>query len=125
MEYDILLFILFSLIIINNNKRYVAGGSIKQLLTNFGPFSEKVVRGYTRQILLGLVYLHQNRVIHRDIKGANILVHTSGTVKLADFGCSKIFDEVVSNISNNKTIRGVCFYYYSNYSTNQLIEMII
>ena len=57
-------------------------------LKNFGTFSEAVIRRYTLHILRGLDYLHGHNIIHRDVKGSNLLVHT-GTVKLADFGCSK------------------------------------
>eukprot|EP00756_Hemistasia_phaeocysticola_P017617 Hpha_TRINITY_DN15549_c6_g3::TRINITY_DN15549_c6_g3_i1::g.107209::m.107209 len=67
---------------------YVPGGSISSLLQKLGPFGERVIRAYTRQLCLGLQYLHNNGIIHRDIKGGNCLVCTDGTVKLADFGCS-------------------------------------
>ena len=61
-----------------------------------GMFKESVVRVYTRQILLGLEYLHQNKIMHRDIKGANILVDNTGLVKLADFGASKQIEDLVT-----------------------------
>ena len=55
----------------------------------FGPFSPPVTKSYLHQLLLGLTYLHSHSIIHRDIKGGNILVDDRGTVKLADFGASK------------------------------------
>ncbi|XP_020253089.1 mitogen-activated protein kinase kinase kinase 3-like [Asparagus officinalis] len=68
---------------------YVSGGSIYKLLQEYGSFGEPVVRSYTRQILAGLTYLHGRNTVHRDIKGANILVDPNGEVKLADFGMAK------------------------------------
>lgn len=65
-------------------------GSVTTLLVNFGPFSDRRIAGYTKQILQGLVYLHGERVIHRDIKGGNILIDDRGVVKLCDFGASKV-----------------------------------
>eukprot|EP00736_Rhodelphis_marinus_P012247 Rmarinus@m.29141 len=71
---------------------YCPGGSIQQLYKQFGGLTENVVRKYTFQILCGLKYLHDHHVIHRDIKGANILVETSGLVRLTDFGASAHMD---------------------------------
>lgn len=70
---------------------YVSGGSIASMLKRFGPFTEALTKRYTKQILRGLLFLHENRVVHRDIKGANILINGAGIAKLADFGASKKF----------------------------------
>ncbi|XP_016387841.1 mitogen-activated protein kinase kinase kinase 19-like [Sinocyclocheilus rhinocerous] len=68
---------------------YVPGGSISNILSRFGPLPEKVFVLYTRQILEGVAYLHANRVIHRDLKGNNIMLMPNGVVKLIDFGCAR------------------------------------
>ncbi|GAA0147972.1 non-receptor serine/threonine protein kinase [Lithospermum erythrorhizon] len=68
---------------------YVSGGSIYKLLKEYGELGETAIRSYTRQILSGLAYLHDKNTVHRDIKGANILVDPNGRVKLADFGMAK------------------------------------
>lgn len=47
------------------------------------------MRNWVRQILLGLNYLHERDIIHRDIKGANMLVDNKGGIKITDFGISK------------------------------------
>ncbi|KAG4962433.1 hypothetical protein JHK84_039529 [Glycine max] len=70
---------------------YVYPGSISKFMREHcGAMTESVVCNFTRHILSGLAYLHSNKTIHRDIKGANLLVNESGTVKLADFGLAKI-----------------------------------
>ena len=68
---------------------FVDMGSIAHMLKTYGPFPDEVVARYTKQILEGLEYLHYHGVMHRDVKGANILVHSNGSVKLADFGSAK------------------------------------
>lgn len=67
----------------------MTNGSIHKLIQQYGPLSESCMRVYTRQILCGLSYLHGKNTVHRDIKGANILVDKGGVVKLADFGMAK------------------------------------
>lgn len=68
---------------------YVTGGSIASMLAQYGSFTESLIRRFSCHILTGISYLHSQGIIHRDIKGANILVTDTGIAKLADFGCSK------------------------------------
>ncbi|KAG5482481.1 hypothetical protein CUR178_05620 [Leishmania enriettii] len=68
---------------------YCEGGSVDtayDLLRR--PLSEPLIAYVCRQTLLGLRYLHERHVIHRDIKGSNLLLTKDGQVKLADFGVS-------------------------------------
>lgn len=65
---------------------YCENGSLHSISKNFGRFPENLVALYMSQVLHGLLYLHDQGVIHRDIKGANILTTKQGLVKLADFG---------------------------------------
>lgn len=53
-------------------------GNLSQHLAKFGQFQEPVIRNYTKQLLEGLQYLHENHILHRDIKSANILVNSKG-----------------------------------------------
>ena len=66
--------------------RFCENGSLHNICKRFGKFPENLVAVYISQVLEGLVYLHDQGVIHRDIKGANILTTKDGAVKLADFG---------------------------------------
>ena len=54
--------------------------------TRFGPCPEPLAAVYAAQMLDGLAYLHAQGVVHRDVKGANVLTTKDGVVKLADFG---------------------------------------
>eukprot|EP01041_Mallomonas_annulata_P007674 gene7674-15707_t len=85
---------------------YVPGGSLKTLIDKFGHLEDAVVKSYTRQILLGLEYLHRNGIAHRDIKGANCLVGNIGVVKLSDFGASKQWRPAAATSTTSGTTSG-------------------
>ncbi|KIO24855.1 hypothetical protein M407DRAFT_76460 [Tulasnella calospora MUT 4182] len=67
---------------------YVENGSLGQTLKAFGKFNEKLVATYVTKILEGLHYLHEQQVVHCDLKAANILSTKNGNIKLSDFGVS-------------------------------------
>lgn len=78
---------------------YVPGGSVATMLSNYGAFEESLIRNFVRQILHGLKYLHDRSIIHRDIKGANVLVDNKGGIKISDFGISK---KIETRLQNNR-----------------------
>lgn len=80
----------------------------------FGPLPERVLALYTRQILEGVAYLHLNRVIHRDLKGNNVMLMPTGVVKLIDFGCARRLSCLSNTASNSgdllKSIHGTPYW---------------
>ncbi|XP_020573986.1 mitogen-activated protein kinase kinase kinase ANP1-like [Phalaenopsis equestris] len=63
-----------------------AGGALSALA---GHLDELKIRSFTRQILLGLSYIHSKGIAHCDVKGSNVLLCSDDLVKLADFGCAR------------------------------------
>lgn len=55
-------------------------------------FTEPQVKCYIKQLLSGLEHCHKNGVLHRDIKGSNLLIDNDGILKIADFGLASFYD---------------------------------
>lgn len=87
---------------------WVPGGSLSNILDKFGILREDTIAGYSLQILSGLDYLHNNDVVHMDIKCANILVDDRGTIKLADFGAAKRLS--LNGMEVSKKLHGTPYY---------------
>ncbi|NXA13547.1 M3K19 kinase, partial [Sapayoa aenigma] len=86
---------------------FVPGGSISSVINRFGPLPEVVLCKYTRQILQGVAYLHDSCVVHRDIKGSNVMLVPNGTVKLIDFGCARRLAWMSLGGTRGETLRSV------------------
>ncbi|TVU47652.1 hypothetical protein EJB05_07258 [Eragrostis curvula] len=83
----------------------VTQGSLASLYQKYR-LRDTHVSAYTRQILHGLIYLHERNIVHRDIKCANILVHANGSVKLADFGLAK----EITKLNAVKSCKGTVYW---------------
>lgn len=57
-----------------------------------GGLGEATARKYFRNIVSGLIYLHSHNIVHMDIKPQNLLVSRTGTVKIADYSVSQVFE---------------------------------
>ncbi|EAN90149.1 putative protein kinase [Trypanosoma cruzi] len=73
---------------------YVAGGTLQDLIKNFGAFNENVIRLYTLQVLQGMEYLQSRGVVHGDLKTANVLMTEKGNLKISDFGTSRFVQTI-------------------------------
>ncbi|KAK1786248.1 hypothetical protein P4O66_017949, partial [Electrophorus voltai] len=77
---------------------FCSAGSVADLIKNTrgNSLKEEWIAYISREILRGLAHLHQQKVIHRDIKGQNVLLTENADVKLVDFGVSAQLDCTVS-----------------------------
>ena len=84
---------------------YMPGGSLGQLVRKLGtPLRESTAASYIRQTLEGVAYMHNKGIVHRDLKGDNILLSATGTVKLADFGASSYLHSEVGCLSGDANV---------------------
>ncbi|KAJ8920015.1 hypothetical protein NQ315_006546 [Exocentrus adspersus] len=86
---------------------YCGGGSLQDIYHITGPLAENQIAYVCRETLLGLQYLHGMGKMHRDIKGANILLTENGDVKLADFGVSA---QITATINKRKSFIGTPYW---------------
>ncbi|XP_054861658.1 mitogen-activated protein kinase kinase kinase kinase 5 isoform X7 [Amphiprion ocellaris] len=86
---------------------YCGGGSLQDIYHVTGPLSELQIAYVSRETLQGLGYLHIKGKMHRDIKGANILLTDNGDVKLADFGVAA---KITATIAKRKSFIGTPYW---------------
>uniref|UniRef100_A0A8C6NWE8 Mitogen-activated protein kinase kinase kinase kinase n=1 Tax=Nothobranchius furzeri TaxID=105023 RepID=A0A8C6NWE8_NOTFU len=86
---------------------YCGGGSLQDIYHVTGPLSELQIAYVSRETLQGLGYLHMKGKMHRDIKGANILLTDNGDVKLADFGVAA---KITATIAKRKSFIGTPYW---------------
>ncbi|XP_049542781.1 serine/threonine-protein kinase Nek8 [Anopheles darlingi] len=89
---------------------YADGGTLAQMLAQRAAgesLPERFVLTIFEQLVSAIAYLHSQSILHRDLKTANVFLHRKGTVKLGDFGISKITSTKV----HAQTVLGTPFYF--------------
>ena len=93
---------------------FCQGGDLMNLLIDKDILSEEEARFYLAELILAIEAIHKLDCIHRDIKPDNILIDSTGHIKLSDFGLAKISEKIFENRQdiNSNTI----FHHNKNYS---------
>jgi len=91
---------------------YVDGSDLQTMVTNNGPLSHEQTANYIAQSAIGLANAHENNLIHRDVKPANLLIDPNGVVKVLDLGLALFsesdFDSLT--IAHNENVLGTADY---------------
>src|SRR5712692_1760057 len=108
---------------------YVTGGSLHQLLDEWGALPLSKVLPILEQAAAALDYAHSKDIIHRDLKPGNILFHADGRVLLADFGLAKLLNETTeadheasSGLTSAGAIIGTPEYFSPEQSTGNPVD---
>jgi calcium-dependent protein kinase len=89
---------------------YLSGGELFDRIKKMSYFSERKAADYIRQILMAVVYCHDQKIVHRDLKPENILFisdHPDSKLKVIDFGTSRKFE---SDKVMTKRLGTVCIF---------------
>ncbi|MTV25300.1 protein kinase [Nitriliruptoraceae bacterium ZYF776] len=88
---------------------HVDGPSLREVLRSRGPLDPTVVAAIGEQVAAALGEAHAHGLVHRDVKPANILIASDGTVKVTDFGIAKALD-ADATLTNPGTVVGTAAY---------------
>ena len=85
---------------------YLSGGDLDSLIEHRGRLSESDTLRYTRQIAEALSFMHENKMLHLDLKPKNVMLNADGNAVLIDFGLSKQYDKSGEPESSTTVGRG-------------------
>jgi len=84
---------------------FMSGGSVYDYIRREGPLRLSQILKIAMEVSRGMDYLHQRKIIHRDLKAANLLMDDHGIVKIADFGVARIIENTGHMTAETGTYR--------------------
>lgn len=99
---------------------YVSGNTLKEIIRQKGCLSTNTAIQITIRILSALQHAHDNGIVHRDIKPQNVLVHSDGHVKVADFGIARMTNALT--IGKKDTVVGSVHYSSPEQATGAVVD---
>ncbi len=99
---------------------YVSGNTLKTIIQQKGRLNTNTAIQITIRILSALQHAHDNGIIHRDIKPQNVLVHSDGHIKVADFGIARMTNALT--ISKGDTVVGSVHYSSPEQASGSVVE---
>ncbi|MCL5278057.1 MAG: bifunctional serine/threonine-protein kinase/formylglycine-generating enzyme family protein [Deltaproteobacteria bacterium] len=89
---------------------YVEGRALSDILLEKGKLSVDEALAISKQVLEALGYAHENKVVHRDLKSANIIITKDGKAKVLDFGIARVIKETMTKLTGTTATSGTLFY---------------
>jgi beta-lactam-binding protein with PASTA domain len=90
---------------------FIDGRSLASIIRNEAPLAPERAAGIASEIANALAFAHQNNVVHRDVKPANVLIDSNGLIKVADFGIARAADSVTDNLTQTGAVMGTATYF--------------
>lgn len=101
---------------------YIEGENLKEVIRKKAPFSPREIVNIGSQVCAALEHAHGRGVIHRDIKPHNILVTSSGRIKVTDFGLARMLSAPAANVTQSGTIVGSVYYFSPEQAQGQEVD---
>lgn len=101
---------------------YVSGKTLRQVLTEDGPFEPKEAARVTEGVLDALAYSHRMGIVHRDIKPANVMIGDDGAVKVMDFGIARAVADTSATMTQTQAVMGTAQYLSPEQAQGQTVD---
>lgn len=99
---------------------YLSGGTLDEFVENNFPLDKELFKKIAIEVCDGLIIIHENNVLHRDLKSQNIMFDESNCIRIMDFGLSK--SPLVSTMTSLGTVVGTLGYVAPEQITNIQVD---